>query len=426
MPATPQEPGLSRETRDLRLEALHKVVTSPSFAKAPRLCSFLSYIVDKSVEGDIESLTEQQIGIHVFHRPPGYNSNDDNIVRGTARSLRQRLSTYYLTEGSRDAVRIEIPKGAYVAQFSGTQTASLDTLEEESETAATDQPSVRDAPRSNWATRVGWCLALVFALTTFWPSVHSRWLRTHTPDAPLWNTLFTSDRPTLIVPGDAGLNMYEFFEKRAVDLDSYSKQNYNNQRGEESTLADSLGERFYTPMSDLHLVLQLIRLPQAQDAVQTRVRFARDLQASDIKDANLILMGTQSYNPWVELFQAGLTLRMNWDPNQDLFTVTNLAPKAGELKQYDWTLKSGTKGGLTLVSLTDNSQGSGHVLIIEATTMVGIFAASDFLQSRQLLDPILAQAKRSDGSLRNFDVLLQSDFVREGVNNLHVLAVHIR
>src|SRR5277367_6575606 len=89
-----EERDLAAPTGNTGLAELRRVTSSQSFAKAPRLSSFLTYIVEKSIEGDVDSLTEQQIGIHVFNRAPGYNSNDDNIVRGTARSLRQRLATY--------------------------------------------------------------------------------------------------------------------------------------------------------------------------------------------------------------------------------------------------------------------------------------------------------------------------------------------
>jgi hypothetical protein len=116
---------------------------------------------------------------------------------------------------------------------------------------------------------------------------------------------------------------------------------------------------------------------------------------------------------------------MSWDVTLDLFTVVNRTPQPGEQPVYQWTVKNGVQGGLTLISLTDNSQGSGRVLLIEGTTMNGVYAASDFLSNKQLLDPILARAQRPDGTVRNFDILLRSDFIREGVSNLHVLAAHV-
>jgi hypothetical protein len=419
MVGTLQEHELSPELTDARLEEMRKIISSESFAKAPRLCSFLAYIVERSVAGDIDSLTEQQIGIHVFNRAPGYNSNDDNIVRGTARSLRQRLATYYLTEGLHDSVRIEIPKGAYVALFKDPDPLSVGRVDVSDHA----DPLPKAAKRVGWKI---WAIAAVCVLSGLvaWPFVHARILRSQDKSTLLWNTLFTKDKTTFIVPGDAGLNMFEGLEKRSVDLNSYSQQIYQSNLASPKSVGEDVGSRFYTTMSDLALVAKLVRLPEANPE-RVQICFARDLGAHDIKDANLILIGTSSYNPWTELFQSSPSMKISWDVNQDMFTVENRTPQPGEQAEYQWTLKNGTKGGLTLISLTDNTQGNGRVLLIQGTTMGGVYAGSDFLSNKQLLDPILSKAQRPDGTVRNFEVLLQSDFIREGESNLHVLAVHV-
>jgi len=423
-----QEQELFQESRENRLDEMRRIIASQSFAKAPRLCSFLTYIVEKSVDGDVESLTEQQIGIYVFHRSPGYNSNDDNIVRGTARTLRQRLAAYYQTEGAHDPIHIEIPKGAYVALFLDAASAHALTSADLMATGLgashfSDVPAAPSQPLV-WAWAVLAC-ACAMALIAWWPTLHARVARSQDKSTLLWNTLFTPDKTTFLVPGDAGLNMYETLESRAVDLDAYTSQTYRQNPAPPTSPADVLGGRYYTTMSDLQLVTTLVRLPEA-DPSRLQVRFARDLTAHDLKDANLILMGTSSYNPWTELFRPSLSLQLSWNPQEDLFTVVNRTPQSGELPLYQWSVKNGTQGGLTLISLTDSTQGNGRVLLIEGTTMGGMYAAADFLANKQLFDPILARAQLPGGKLRNFDILLQSDFIREGVSNLHVLVAHVR
>ncbi len=420
---------ISREMAKARMQQMHKITLSNTFAKSPRLCSFLAYVVKKSVEGDIDGLTEQQIGIHVFQRSPGYNSSDDNIVRGTARHLRQRLEMYYRLEGTKDSVLIEIPKGAYVAHFEetveGATVSEMDSVDVKAEGRESSEPaSVAAWPKNKrklWAA----VAVAIFIVMGCLPILRARFEPADT-SALLWKTLFVPGRTTFLVPGDAGLNMYEVLANRSVDLDSYTQQSYIDSSLPSSggTLADVLGRRSYTTMSDLQLVSMLSRLPQA-DPAHTQVRFARDLAARDIHDANLVLMGSHSYNPWTELFQSGLSLQLSWDVNQDLFTITNRAPKPGESAVYQWTPKTGRRGGLTLISLTNNSQGNGRVLLVEGTTMFGGYAGSEFLANKELLDPILLQAKRPDGGLRNFEVLLQSDFIHEGVSNIKILAVHV-
>jgi len=64
-----------------------------------------------------EAATEQQVGICVYDRPPGYNPNDDNIVRSQARLLRLKLEHHFANEGKDEPVVITIPKGRYLPVF---------------------------------------------------------------------------------------------------------------------------------------------------------------------------------------------------------------------------------------------------------------------------------------------------------------------
>jgi len=68
-------------------------------------------------ENKPEEATEQQIGIHVYGRLPGYNPNEDNIVRSQARVLRSKLEHYFANEGINETTIISIPKGRYLPVF---------------------------------------------------------------------------------------------------------------------------------------------------------------------------------------------------------------------------------------------------------------------------------------------------------------------
>jgi len=77
-----------------------------------------------AIENKPEAATEQQIGVHVYDRPPGYNPNEDNIVRSQARLLRMKLEHYFANEGKDEPVVITIPKGRYVPVFEPRPEAS--------------------------------------------------------------------------------------------------------------------------------------------------------------------------------------------------------------------------------------------------------------------------------------------------------------
>ncbi|HVH86647.1 MAG TPA: hypothetical protein VM912_07970 [Terriglobales bacterium] len=76
------------ETKKAPAESSHeveglvqRVALSVTFEKSPRLRAFFLHVCRCASEDKPEEATEQQIGICVYGRQPGYNPNDDNIVR---------------------------------------------------------------------------------------------------------------------------------------------------------------------------------------------------------------------------------------------------------------------------------------------------------------------------------------------------------
>ena len=110
-------PTLLDHATGSKQEAMEHLLASRHFAKAPLLSAFLRYVWDRSNTPGAQRLTEQEIGVKVFHRRPGYDPGEDNIVRNYARQLRKRLEEYYAQEGKADPVRIDIPRGGYVPVF---------------------------------------------------------------------------------------------------------------------------------------------------------------------------------------------------------------------------------------------------------------------------------------------------------------------
>ncbi len=111
----PKEPPA--EAPGQREELVRRVASSSTFQKSPRLRAFFLHVCQCAVDSRPEAATEQQIGIHVYGRSPGYNPNDDNIVRSQARLLRMKLEHHFANEGKDEPVVITIPKGRYLPVF---------------------------------------------------------------------------------------------------------------------------------------------------------------------------------------------------------------------------------------------------------------------------------------------------------------------
>ncbi|MCU0228519.1 MAG: hypothetical protein MUF01_12855 [Bryobacterales bacterium] len=107
---------------DVRVRAhLAEVSRSDEFSHAPQLRSFLEFLVTETLAGRADELKEANLGRDVFRRGPGYDPRSDAIVRVQASILRKRLAAYYEGAGQQSALRIELPKGAYVPSFQWTR-----------------------------------------------------------------------------------------------------------------------------------------------------------------------------------------------------------------------------------------------------------------------------------------------------------------
>lgn len=423
-----------------RLE-LDRVLASPSFAKSPRLCSLLRFIVAHSLKGDHVNLTEQQIGIHVFGRTPGYNSSEDTIVRVTVRQLRQRLDLYYSGEGAKNEFRIDIPKGGYIAALDRQESGPVPEAPVPPVVAMESRipvPSVATEIvfRKNRYAIVIAALSVAVVVLAVVCIVQRRAL-TAAPvvrkgPIALWQALFTPDRKTLIVPGDAALDTFSVWEQKAVPLEAYANRSYDRETSASNPPSHTdvpLGTRSDTPMADLAMVSELIRAPEHMGMPEleknVELRYARDVVIADTHDNNLILLGAESFNPWVMLYQPELDFVQHYDLKADTYTIVNKSPKAGEQPSYVYRRTKPNLKNYVHLALLKNTQGQGRVLIVEGTSMGATYGALNFLTSSWLYEPVLKQATDSAGHLRDFEVLLNGDFIHGGVGNSRVIAVHV-
>jgi TolB-like protein len=96
---------------------LDRILASKGFANAGRMSRLLRYVVDKTVANQADQLKEYAVGMEVFDRDATYDPRLDSIVRVEAGRLRSRLEEYYNGEGTGSPIRINLPRGGYVAQF---------------------------------------------------------------------------------------------------------------------------------------------------------------------------------------------------------------------------------------------------------------------------------------------------------------------
>jgi TolB-like protein/Tfp pilus assembly protein PilF len=96
---------------------IERIGASSAFANSTRLRELLQHTVAESVAGRGSSLKESVLGVTVFGRKPGYDSEAHSIVRVEFARLRKKLEQYYDTDGANESIRVVFPKGTYAPEF---------------------------------------------------------------------------------------------------------------------------------------------------------------------------------------------------------------------------------------------------------------------------------------------------------------------
>lgn len=172
---------------------LERVLESKAFRGSSRSQEFLKYVVKRLLEGDEQSIKERNLAVEVFGRPVDYNSSEDSFVRVKASEVRRRLEAYYREVTADDILRIEMPLGTYVPQFSRLQSVVVPTSVPV-EFAELDRKRSGQERRHRrlwaWMAGIG-CLVALIALL----QVRSFW---RTPMEEFWSPVFNSSEPLLI------------------------------------------------------------------------------------------------------------------------------------------------------------------------------------------------------------------------------------
>ncbi len=109
----PARPAGARVVR----RQLDQVLSSTDFDASRRSREFLRFIVEETLAGRGDDLTQSAIATQVFGRREDFDPMVDPIVRIQAGRLRRSLERYYMLAGKDDAVRIDLPRGAYLPAF---------------------------------------------------------------------------------------------------------------------------------------------------------------------------------------------------------------------------------------------------------------------------------------------------------------------
>jgi hypothetical protein len=405
---------------------LERILASRHFAKSGLLSRFLRYICERSLLGAGHALTEHHIGVHVFGRPQGYDCSADNIVRNYARQLRNRLDDYYRWEGQGELLRLEVPRGGYKPVF---VQLTMNFVSEAAEDCAPQFISNTASPRSRplpWLVVV-LSLTIIALLCTVLTLLLSRARSAPVASSPMhafWASVFRADRETVIVTADSGFGTLQDVLGRRLSLADYTGLQFGNLplTGPEKYIAKDLASQRYTSMTDLETAVALSHLPEVVPSRLT-IRFARDLRMEELKDDNVILVGSAYTNPWAELFEKNLTFELVEDVGTHTWRVINRHPAPGEATSYQGERDGASHNTYARIAWVPNLDHSGHVLMLQGLDMAGTQAAAQSLLHSTVLMDVWRQANACNTPDASFEVLLGTTSISSNAGTSHVLAI---
>jgi len=437
-----------------------RVAASRGLCKSELLPRFLLYVCREYLLGRARQISEQRIGIRVFNRPPGYNPGEDNIVRSYARLLRNRLDAYFANEGAHEPMRITIERGGYIPSFhsrsvsaepvavsreisvangaplleSADEVVSADRSMEGSGSSKESQDGEhrgeegrRYTLRTLWLACIGGIVAAVVAMLAVWIGV-AAWGARQQPAHSLWIQMFASDRDTLIVPADSGLGILENLTKHQVSVEDYANGSFFSElhppAGLDAGNLNDLRRQRYTSVVDLDITSRLTRLPEFLPS-RTQIHYARSMTPEDMKNSNVILLGSKHSNPWVSLFEPRMNFKLEYMAAVDDSYVLNEHPVSTEQKVYRNETNAPRSSTYGSIAYLPGLGGAGHVLIIQGLNMAGTQAAADALFNPSVIEPLLRQATLPDRTLRPFELLVQTSSVGATAPEVQVIATRI-
>ena len=320
-----------------------RILQSATFRNATTLQQLLQFLTARAFEGNAEFLKEYTIGVEAFGRPEDFDPKTDTIVRVQTHRLRLKLSEYYESDGSRDQILIEIPKGHYLPSFESVTVPRADSdqvLASPLDEGKRVQTSLvgREAENPSQATRrengrfgkllsprspIAAAAAIAVFATGFWlGNTHLR-NRTQTneemsvgiselalgkaadPVKAFWSAFLGNDSAPVIAFPDAVFllddsnDLFRYRQGASDDRGALVDPHLARQFASNPSLVAKAGQLYYengyTGAGELQGIAMLSSL-FGQMGLKPTVKPSRDITPDDLRQHNVILFGSSFQN----------------------------------------------------------------------------------------------------------------------------------
>ena len=388
--------------------AIDRLASSRVLHGSESLCRLLRYLAEHSLQNPGAPIKEYQIATEVFGRPPDFDPHVDSAIRVQAGRLRLKLAEYYSSEGERDPILVELPKGSYTLTFHARSVAATATA------VAVQQPDPGRKRRRmllNWAAGV---IALSILLAAAVAALVVKWQNHLRTDA-----VSSKVRPVPVA--------YQTFWKQFVSGPSEPWVVFSNAAfvGRPET-----GMRYRNPSEDSRAlvldhytgvgeVLAVHELDRVFHLFRQEVRVKRGslFSLDDAKNNDLIFVGSPAENLSlrdIPMSQQFAFQRLASGPRKGDLAVVNLHARAGELPYFIGSPSTAPLSeDYAVISLMKGLDPSNSVLILAGASTIGTQAAVEYVCHEDSLNQLLARLGAvPDTDLKPFEVVLRVKVAR--------------
>ncbi len=409
-PSSVASAGKPPERQEIQTE-LDRILASDAFRRAERHGRFLSFVCETTLNGNGSQLNEYLIAHEVFGRGPGYSPGEDSVVRRQAHAVRQKLQDYYAGPGKDDSVRIVLPVGRYVPSFVRTETEP--EAVPVAPVAAPEPPSQLRWPSWQFALALaaapllvgaGWLAATanrgpaVARLDPALAEIWAPWL-----GDPGGATICFSSPVTAVVkqfsapPPDATIPPR--IEMRPEEADHFRKW-LHLPPGGFLYLSPAISQ---AKMGEAVGSVRLAAMLAAQQ-VPIHVTQSRLLSWDEFRTANLILLGHDEANRWLDPILAKLPMRLAPTDREKPRRILDTLAKPGEESEYRLhysTRDDQPSQDFALISMLNGLDGKRQLLLVNGLNTEGTETALEYLSdpasARTLIAALRGKAAQHHG-----------------------------
>jgi hypothetical protein len=396
-----------------------RIVASPELKSSRKLCRFFLYVVDCSLRGAPEEATEQQIGIHVFDRPPGYNSSDDSIVRSQARLLRIKLAAYFARVGDQEDLILDIPRGHYLPVFrSAAPVPEPQPLEEErqpEEPLSSDSRNLNEVaapivspPRSRnrpltWTAIACACMALGILMGFAWArNPHLE----HNSSTNLFWKPFLQGAPPLVIYSNPLFTGTPYTGMRLVT--SSVQRSLND-----------VDDDTYTGTGEASAIRDLTHVFDAHHA-EFILKRSRLVTWDEAKSHNLIFIGASSQNSALRDLKTNFDFAIDIDNDHQGF-IANRHPLQGEPASFK---PSSANEEYAIIASVPGLEPGTRIAIFTGLTTNGTQAAVEFVCNPDNAQQLAKVVRKPGDALVPFEAVLHIKMSGGVPLQAEVVAIH--